>query len=65
MSLSMEYFNLEMDRVFGSVGFRPLLPPYRCQAFIPQCTAKHQMKAMDIIFLLVPCDLKMTKWFKS
>ena len=30
-----------------------------------QCTTRHQMKAMNIIFLLVPCDLKLTQWFKS
>ena len=31
----MEYFNLEMDRFFGSVDFRPLfLPPHRCQVII-------------------------------
>ena len=35
ISSSMEYFNLEMDRFFGSVDFRPLfLPPHRCQTII-------------------------------
>ena len=32
---------------------------------ISQCTATHQMKAMNILFLLVPCDLKLTEWVKS
>ena len=34
-SRGMEYFNLEMDRSFGSVDLRPLfLSPHRCYTII-------------------------------
>ena len=52
----MEYFNLEMDLSLGSVDDRTLLLKY---------AARQQMKAMDNIFLLVTCDLKLIVYFGS